>query len=216
MRRFPLLLAVFSLLLALPSGASAAVNNGLIKDCADDGRIDGSYSRGDLRDTLDGLPVDVEEYTNCRAAINGRINQTGGGDRRPRSRGEGDTFNNNGSEPGFPNASQADDPINYGGSTPSGGSEENIGGTPTLTGNNFNPDAIAADQRAAIKAAQEAAPTASIAGRSITPGEIGLEPTSQTNDLPTPLLVVLILIGAGALFAIASTVRSRVLGRRTA
>ena len=53
-------------------------------------------------------------------------------------------------------------------------------------------------------------------GREITPGDIGLEPTSQTNDLPTPLLVVLILIGAGALFAIASTVRSRVLGRRTA
>ena len=69
------LVAVLALaaLIVVAAPASAAVNNGLIKDCADDGRIDGSYSRGDLRDTLDGLPVDVEEYTNCRSAINGAL-----------------------------------------------------------------------------------------------------------------------------------------------
>jgi hypothetical protein len=77
MRRL-LITAVLGCLL-LPAGAWAS-GNAVIKDCTDDGVIQGHYSQKDYKDALNNLPTDVDEYTNCRDVIKrAQLGATGGG-----------------------------------------------------------------------------------------------------------------------------------------
>jgi hypothetical protein len=69
-----LVLAVLALL-ALPAGAMA---NPVI-DCAQDGDLDKQYDNAELRRSLDRIPGDLDEYSNCREIISGAI--TGGSDK---------------------------------------------------------------------------------------------------------------------------------------
>jgi hypothetical protein len=62
------LLLVALLVLALPAAAHASAIQ-VIRDCAQDGRVDGHYSQKDLRQAEASLPSDIDEYTDCRAAI---------------------------------------------------------------------------------------------------------------------------------------------------
>src|SRR6266536_2740159 len=62
-------LAVSAALLATPSTAVASPQS-VIRDCAQDGRLDHQYSASDLRKAEQQLPTDVDEYTNCRDVIN--------------------------------------------------------------------------------------------------------------------------------------------------
>src|SRR3954462_14242667 len=78
-RLLPLLIA----LLLVPTAAAYASGGKVIRDCTDDGRLQGHYSQRDLRDALDSIPSDVDEYTNCRdiirrAAFNGAGSSGGG------------------------------------------------------------------------------------------------------------------------------------------
>jgi len=66
MRRFPALIAVC--LLAAPAVAHAS-GQAVIRDCTDDGRIEGHYTQKDYRSALANLPTDVDEYTDCRDVI---------------------------------------------------------------------------------------------------------------------------------------------------
>src|SRR5206468_12462515 len=68
----------------LPSASALASGSAVIRDCTDDGRLEGHYSQRDLRDALASIPSDVDEYTNCRdvirrAAFNGAGGSGGGG-----------------------------------------------------------------------------------------------------------------------------------------
>ena len=79
----PLVLALLALV-ALPATSAASKHpnrNKIIKDCIDDGKIDGHYSKGDLKDAYDNVPTDVNEYTDCKAAIGRALAamNTGGG-----------------------------------------------------------------------------------------------------------------------------------------
>jgi hypothetical protein len=69
-----LVLAVLAML-ALPSFATA---NPVI-DCARDGDLDGNYSNAELRNALDRIPGDLDEYSNCREVIAGAF--SGGSDK---------------------------------------------------------------------------------------------------------------------------------------
>jgi hypothetical protein len=64
------LAALVSLLLcgfvAAPAAASPA---GVIRDCSEDGVLNGKYSQSELEGALDQLPSDLDEYTDCRAVI---------------------------------------------------------------------------------------------------------------------------------------------------
>ena len=62
------LVVVAVLLLGLPTAAHA---NGasVIRDCAQDGVLNQHYSQKDLRNALNNLPSDIDEYTDCRAVI---------------------------------------------------------------------------------------------------------------------------------------------------
>src|SRR4051812_14810855 len=70
-------LITLTFIVALTQTASAfASGASVIRDCTDDGRLQGHYSQRELRDALDSIPSDVDEYTNCRdiirrAAFNG-------------------------------------------------------------------------------------------------------------------------------------------------
>lgn len=59
-------LALTAVVLALsPAAALADTRDRIIKDCADDGQLQGSYSQSDLRDARQNMPSDVAEYTDC-------------------------------------------------------------------------------------------------------------------------------------------------------
>ncbi|TML03683.1 MAG: hypothetical protein E6G41_13330 [Actinobacteria bacterium] len=62
--------------LLLPAAAWGS-GTAVIKDCTDDGVIQGHYSQQDYKDALANLPTDVDEYTDCRDVI--KRAQTGGG-----------------------------------------------------------------------------------------------------------------------------------------
>lgn len=64
--------------LAVPAAAQASGFD-VIRDCARDGRLDGNYSNGELKEARDNLPSDLDEYSDCREVINGAI--TSGSDR---------------------------------------------------------------------------------------------------------------------------------------
>jgi hypothetical protein len=57
--------AVLCLLALFAAPAQASTRNKIIKDCADDGVLQGKYSPSDLRDARQHLPSDVAEYTDC-------------------------------------------------------------------------------------------------------------------------------------------------------
>ena len=64
--------------LALPATALASGDD-VIRDCADDGVIDGDYSDRELREAERDLPSDIDEYTDCREAIRGELGSDGSG-----------------------------------------------------------------------------------------------------------------------------------------
>src|SRR3954452_11872988 len=69
MRRLLALLITLTLVPAATAlaGGGAAV----IRDCTDDGVLQGHYTQRQLREALSSLPSDVDEYTNCRDVIRG-------------------------------------------------------------------------------------------------------------------------------------------------
>jgi hypothetical protein len=72
-------LLVFAVLalVALPGSAMAAPNP--IADCNDNGVLDHKYKNHELREALEDLPTDLDEYSNCREILSGAI--TSGSDR---------------------------------------------------------------------------------------------------------------------------------------
>jgi hypothetical protein len=80
LRTFMVLIAV--LLLGLPAAARASGSD-VIRDCADDGKLDKQYSAKELRDADDNLPSDIDEYTDCRQAIRNAMHGGSGNPGRP-------------------------------------------------------------------------------------------------------------------------------------
>jgi hypothetical protein len=81
---------VAMLALALPASAGAKGYQDVIRDCAEDGQIDGHYSQHQLDQARHHIPSDVDEYTSCRDAIatalaRGRSGGGGGGAQPPPS-----------------------------------------------------------------------------------------------------------------------------------
>lgn len=76
--------------LALPAFASASPN-AVIRDCAEDGRLDRKYSNSDLRKAENKLPADLDEYSDCREVIAGAITSGSDKGRGRDSGGSGDS-----------------------------------------------------------------------------------------------------------------------------
>jgi hypothetical protein len=87
MKRTALLLLT---LLTLVPCAALASSDQVLEDCQD-GRIDRKYSSQELRDAIEDMPADLDEYTNCRELIRAaRDNRRGGGGAGPGSTHEDD------------------------------------------------------------------------------------------------------------------------------
>jgi hypothetical protein len=56
-----------ALTVAVPAAFSSPMS--VIRDCSEDGVLNGKYSPSELDGALDQLPSDLDEYTDCRAVI---------------------------------------------------------------------------------------------------------------------------------------------------
>ncbi len=176
--------------------ASAADPYKILRDCALDGKIDGRYSAGDLREARKELPTDSDEYTECRDAL-----------RQAELR-----------------AASARDGTGGGGIGAGGGGTGGATGTGAVAGMSDAAAAVAASPASGIReqvlapgdaaetgAVEEAKSAGSrgvdIGGKAVVPGSTGLGTGANARDLPPSLLAVLILLGAGTLALAVPAVR---------
>jgi hypothetical protein len=89
MRKTSLLFAMAALVAVLLPAAAQASPGQVIRDCADDGQLQGSYSNEDLRQARDNLPSDLDEYSDCREVIGAAIGSGGAGKRGGSNGGDG-------------------------------------------------------------------------------------------------------------------------------
>jgi hypothetical protein len=86
MLRLALACLVLGLLAVVPA-ANAASTTQILRDCADDGVLQGSYTPAELRRARQNIPTDTDEYTDCRdvlaraaaAGVSSRGGSGGGG-----------------------------------------------------------------------------------------------------------------------------------------
>src|SRR5689334_9430416 len=69
MLRLALACLVLGLFAAVPTAASAASTTRILRDCADDGVLQGDYSPAELRKARQNIPTDTDEYTDCRDVL---------------------------------------------------------------------------------------------------------------------------------------------------
>jgi hypothetical protein len=177
MRRLLAFIAVC--LLAAPAVAHAS-GQAVIRDCTDDGRIEGHYKQKDYRDALAHLPTDVDEYTDCRDVIRrAQLSGAAGGG---------------------------------GGGGPAGGTSGTTSGG--VVGANPLATATPAERRAVAHSLAHGGAPLNVGGHLIRPGTLGFAALGSPATIPTPLLVVLVLLALGVLGGAGVAIRNRVLARR--
>jgi hypothetical protein len=169
---------------ALVPATAGASPEDVIRDCAQDGVIDGSYSESDLRRAERDLPSDVDEYTDCREAIRGELGSKRGDD-RPGDRGSGGS--------GSDGSGGAADPSLVTDSGAVAGSRDDLEALNELTDRRGGP------------------PSVEVGGKPLTPGAsseaLGL--AGATNELPRSLLSALVLLGLVAATGTGLLIRRR-------
>jgi hypothetical protein len=188
MRR-TILLGLLAALLLAPAAYAAGTTTKIIRDCADDGILEGHYTPAELRKARDNLPTDVDEYSDCsdvlsRALAAGASSPGGGG-------GGGSP----GGGGGAPSA------------TPAPQFSDSTASPPTLSPN------TQAENNAIAGAVQHGGGDDTIVGRPIAPaadigGQFGRHP------LPGTLVAVLVLLAGAAVSMLAPAIRRRVRARR--
>lgn len=204
------LLAAALLGLGALSTAQAASPGQIINDCTDspDGTLQGTYTKADLRQALKKVTGDIAEYTNCYDAITQELA------RSPR-RGGGP--NGDGTDDG-PGAPGSDTPgtgpdSNFDGGVPTGGPGGNATG-PGAGDGSTPADGAAAPAPLTAPQAGSNEPVR-LAGTTIRPGTIP-SVGRDANELPGALIVLLVVLGAGAVAVVGTTLGRRVLARRRA
>jgi hypothetical protein len=179
-RHIVLLLAAIVCAFAVAAPALADGDD-VIRDCYDDGKLDGSYSQEELDDAERDLPSDVDEYSDCRAVIEAAQARGGRGKRGGTGGVPGAGFRGGGTAGGDPALSTDSGAV--------AGSREDLDELNSLTGNR-NAD-------------EPKVPLGS--GQPIQPAAGATSVGESANDMPTPLLAALIATAAlgalGALFA---------------
>jgi hypothetical protein len=180
--RHPLLLAAL-IVLALPWGeASAATPFKVIKDCNQDGVLNGKYSNRDLRDALDNLPTDIN------AAITSGSNREGDG--RPAGGGGGGA------------------PGGGGGRGGAGGGDPAVLTPEEQAARQRDQQDLAA---ITSPEGRDDRPTIDVGGETVKPGSNGLfDVATASNSMPLPLLLVLIALGLLALGGGLAALRGRI------
>ena len=213
MRR--LLTATLLLLLLLPAAHALAADNpsDLLVDACRDEKVDGTYSQRTYRRALDQLPADSDQYTACRDVINrARLAALDRQSTRSnQSSAQSGTSNSGGGGGGGNNSSGSS------GSGRTGSSGSTSRPTPSCNGCKGSgtelDTATPAERRGVQRAAQSGGQAVRIGGQLLTPGSVG-SLSSDSRKLPTPLIVLLALVGAFALALAGVAAWNRVLARR--
>jgi hypothetical protein len=176
----PALIAALMLLVAAPMAPAQSTRNQILRECQN-GRLSGDYTAREIRDARSNIPDDVDQYTDCRDVLaRALLARAGGG-------GSGDAAGGGGGAGGL-------------GGTTGGGGVGTTGGIGGDTGGAPLTPSTDADRKALEKAATDGAQPVDVAGRPVTPGD-------ARNEIPPTLLVLLILIAAGAVAVLAPQLR---------
>jgi hypothetical protein len=176
-----LLLALLGILV-MPAAAQASP----VSDCAGDGDLDKQYSNAQLRNALDHIPGDLDEYSNCREVIKGAISS--GSDKRNDRSGDSSGGGGGGSS-----------------SSGSGGGAVSAEEQQARANDNSDLEVITGDKNAR--------PRVNVGGQEVEPGGNGLfDLASASNELPLPLLLALVGIGLLAIAGGLVALRDRVPG----
>jgi hypothetical protein len=183
--------ALILMVLAFPAAAAQASPGAVVRDCAEDGSVDGSYSDADKKAALKQIPADLDEYSDCRSAISGSI----GGAKAAKAK-------KNGSGGGGGGASSS----GSGGSGGSSAADTNGDGVVTPT-----EKKAAKRTEVALKRDDERKATEDTLGaRKTDPAKVGAIDASQTsNGLSLPVILAVVAL---TLLAIAAALL--LLGRR--
>jgi hypothetical protein len=200
--RRTIFLALLAALLLVPAAAHAAADPiKIIRDCGDDGLLQGNYTASELRNARNNLPTDIDEYSDCRDVLSRAIaakasasNNNSTTDSQGAGTGGGSTGGGGSSTPqpdsagtAKPDSSVAVDP----------GIE-----TGPVTGKDWD-EVRAADKEGNIPV--------HVNGRDVSPmlvAEVG------RNGLPSTLIVAIALLGGAVLAACLLPLRRRVTRHR--
>ncbi|HEX5910748.1 MAG TPA: hypothetical protein VFY44_09660 [Thermoleophilaceae bacterium] len=188
------LIAPALLVLAFSAPAAAQASpDAVVRDCAEDGSVDGSYSNADKRAALKKIPADLDEYSDCRSAISGSI-------------GSG------------PKAGAADKKGDSGGGATAASSGGGDGGTPTIDADTNGDGKVTDAEKAAAgktdlalkQDAKRKNTEASLGDRKTDPTKVGAIDASQTSNGVTAPVIASI----AALALLAAVAALFFLGRR--
>lgn len=173
------LLALF----ALPAAVQASPG-AVVRDCAEDGTVDGKYSDADKQAALKKIPADLDEYSDCRAAIKSSIGAGGPKAGSSNKKGDGGAAAGSGS--------------GGGGGTPTIDADTNGDGTVTDA-----EKASAGKTDLALKQDAKRKDTESSLGdRQTDPTKVGAIDASQTsNGMPAPVIASIVALALLALAA---------------
>jgi hypothetical protein len=188
--------ALLVALLALPAFAQASGQD-VIRDCFDDGHIDGNYSQGDYQDAQDNLPSDVDQYSDCRDVI--AQGQAGGGKKGTKGSNSGSGGSNSsggGSNGGGSSGSGASSGSGSGSTRDErrGGSPKPNAGNPALETNSGAYAENEADKAAYESAKAQAAQGGALPGGLAIPAAGDFSP-DKANALPLPVVLALAAVG---------------------
>jgi hypothetical protein len=175
--------AALAVLGATAQTAGAADYHAAIRDCNDDGVLQGHYTLHTLRQARAHLPASLQEYSDCAAVLARAIAAAG----RPGSGGSAG-----------------------GGSAPPLGNPALTTGSGAIAPNIQQKHAL--EQQAAQSTRDTPPPDLTVGGQKVVPGTQGLSNTAvhtSPNDLPGPLLILLIALGETAALATALVMRQR-------
>lgn len=181
---------VLLLALSAPSVWANAADDRIINDCANSptGALTGRYPAEQLKHALRNLPGDFREYSGCPDAIRqALLAAAGAGGGSGGSGGDGSDLG--------------------------GGSDGGGNGGDSATGGPLTGGTDAGGLPPSVPAPAGAERPLDVAGTAIAPGtlpEIGRD----SHRLPTPLLVLLVLLGVAALVPAALTIGRRAVGHR--
>lgn len=197
------LAALIVALLVLPAFAQASGED-VIRDCNEDGSVDGNYSQGEYQDAQDNLPTDIDQYGDCRDVI--AQAQADGSRSKKRSSGSGGSGgggSNGGSSGGAGSSASS-----AGGQSRRGGSPKPFGGNPALETKSGAYAPNQGDKAAYDAARAQAARGGELPGGLAIPAAGEFRPASA-NALPLPVLLALAAVGLLVLATSALVARKR-------
>jgi len=183
--RIPIATLAALLLLALCGPAAHASGRDVIRDCTDDEVLSKTYTQAEYRQALAQLASDADQYGNCRSVIK-RAQLAALRQARPKR----------------------DTSVNRGG-TPGGGSaSDKRGGFGNAPAGEQLKSATDEERRAVDAGRSSAGKPVNLRGVAVAPG------LGNNGDIPPALLVLLVLVLAGALALAVIRIRAFVLARR--